>query len=278
MAAAAAAAIAGISILLLQPAPHSYRPNLLAPPVLADSTDPAQPVLLAGVQPVGAGDATLFRGDEAASREPHPTGSIVATDGDTASIDLGSLDGVAKGDALDVFHGGSSESAGRIVVTVAFRDRARGRISEGSRIEAGDSVRVNPAAYLNAILERARALTARGEWETAGRMAEAAARSADAATSAPAGLRAAAWNLCAVLRVLRGDRHGAEPQLRAAAETAPKDDISYAQSRNNLGVLAEMNGERRTAERLYMEALAASVGPAERLAIQKNLARLNTSR
>ena len=84
-----------------------------------------------------------------------PAGSIVSIEDGLALIDLGSLDGLAKGSELTIFRDErSTQPIGRLNVTTVFRERARGRILSGQEIPANSQVRVASAAYLGALLER----------------------------------------------------------------------------------------------------------------------------
>jgi Flp pilus assembly protein TadD len=85
-----------------------------------------------------------------------------------------------------------------------------------------------------------------------------------------------ALNNLAVLHILRGDHVGAEGPLNRVVSTSPKVGIDYARSANNLGVLAELRGDRPKAEALYAEALRAAAGAnaIDRQALETNLARI----
>jgi Flp pilus assembly protein TadD len=73
--------------------------------------------------------------------------------------------------------------------------------------------------------------------------------------------------------MLRGQYDGAEALLGRAVSAAPHTDLVYAQSMNNLGVLAELRGDRHKAEAIYSDALSAFAGE-ERRAVERNLARV----
>jgi tetratricopeptide (TPR) repeat protein len=279
IAAAAAIVIGLISIYLQQPSPLPRKPKA-APaltPALAYAAKPGQPILLAEAlqQEASPGaDATVFRGAETNSRGPRPSGAIVSLEDGIANIDLGSLDGVAKGEDLEIVRGADS-AIGRLTATAVFRERARGRISGARDIRVGDQVRVAPAAYLSALLDRVSALASSGDSGEAEKAAEQAVQWAEAA-AAPSDQRATAWNVLAVLRLLRGNREGAEVLLRQAIATTPKSEPAYARSANNLGVLAELRGDRRQAEVFYTEALRGLTGSAsERRVVESNLARVS---
>jgi tetratricopeptide (TPR) repeat protein len=256
---------------------------------------------------------------------PQPAGSIVSIEDGMAVIDLGSLDGLARGSELRIFRDErSTQPIGRLIVTTVFRERARGRILTGQEIHANGQVRVARAAYLGALLERVDALARRGDSDSARTTAEKAVAWAENASVPPgekrkalerlAGLeyqagsleaaekhyqaainsrdatppaspleQSAVFNNLAVLHLLHGDYGGAESPLSQAVSKAPPADIAYAQSLNNLGVLAEVRGDRRKAQALYAKALGALEGipntpGQERRAVEANLARLRSSR
>ena len=235
---------------------------------------PGQPVLLAsGLQ---SDRSTVFRGSQTESRAPQTVGSVVSIEEDVATIDLGSVDGLDKGSELQVFRDNqSSEALGRLQVTTVFRDRARGRILDG-KVQAKDHVRVGDADHLDALVEQFDALYNRGGADAAFQAAEQASRWVEHANVTPV-RQADLWNQLAVMRMLRGDYQNAEAPLNRAASA------SYAQSMNNLGVLAELRGDRRAAESHYADALHALTGAAtpaemERRIIEANLARVRGSR
>jgi hypothetical protein len=114
------------------------------------------PILLARDADSSGAD---FRGVETDSREPRATGLIESIDGHTAVIDLGSLDGLAKGDELAVLRAG--QVVGRIKIAVIFRDHARGEI-EGASLREHDQVRVSPAVNIRALLDEIEAAMTRG--------------------------------------------------------------------------------------------------------------------
>src|SRR6266850_2786000 len=334
--AAAAAAIVAFSIYSLRstlpqqnPRSPAQAETVTAPlkPALASSATAGQPILLASdLQSEAAGrGAPVFRSDQPDSRAPRPAGAIVSIENGVAVVDLGSLDGVAKGGELQVFRGEQSTQAiGRVTVTTVFRERARGTIVGGQEIQINDRVLVADAAYLGALLEQVDALSARGDSEAARIMAEKAVALAESARLGPSESRKAlerlaaleyragslqaaerhyqaevdslqsappaplheqsvALNNLAVMRLLLGDYDRAEAPLRQAMSQLPATDSVYPRSVNNLGVLAELQGDRSKAKELYTEALRVFAGIAggseqERRLIETNLARLSSAR
>ena len=264
---AAAAAFVLISL------PH--RPSMPGPslkPVLELSANARQPVLLAiGLHPASA---PVFRGGEPDSRAPQAAGSIVSIEDGHANIDLGSLDGLANGSGLQVFRG--SDSVGRLHVTTVFRDRARASVIEGKQLRPKDEVHIGGADHLNALLQQVDAAFNRGDPDTAIKLAGEAVRWGESVAVSP-GAMAVSWNQLAVLHMLRGEYDGAESLLRRAASAASQTDPVYGQSRNNLGALAELRGERDKAAASYNDALGANPGD-QRRTVERNLARVRGSR
>jgi tetratricopeptide (TPR) repeat protein len=223
--------------------------------------------------------APAFRSIEIDSRTPRTEGSVQAVHDGEATIDLGSLDGLQKGDELEVL------PAGRVTLTTVFRDRARGTVSGGVR--ARSKFRVTGAALPRVLMDRAEGLVTRGELDPAREAVREAAPLVEAAHGDLAllavleyhagAVEAAArhyemagdpqsWNSLGAIRIMRGDYAGAEAALQKAGATG----------RNNLGVLAEMRGDRRKAEAYYRDALRELGG--DRARIESNLARVQGRR
>jgi tetratricopeptide (TPR) repeat protein len=265
--AAAAAALVWVSL------PH--RTSMPAPnlkPVLELSANASQPVLLAsGLHPA---NAPVFRGDGADNRAPQPAGSIVSMEDGLANLNLGSVDGLAKGSKLQVFRG--SDAIGRLQVSTVFRDRARAGVIEGRQLRPKDEVRVSSEDHLSALLEQVDAAFNRGDPDVTIKLAEEAVRWGESA-AVPPGAMAVSWNQLAVLRMLRGEYGGAESLLLRAASAASKTDPVYGQIQNNLGVLAELRGDRDKAAASYNDALGASPGD-QRRTVDRNLDRIRGSR
>jgi tetratricopeptide (TPR) repeat protein len=99
---------------------------------------------------------------------------------------------------------------------------------------------------------------------------------------ASAGEQTTALNNLAVLYLLQGQYSGAERALSQAVSKSLKTDSVYGRSLNNLGVLAELRGDRRKAEAFYTDALRAFAGISDsseqdRRLAEANLARLKSS-
>jgi hypothetical protein len=323
--AVAAAAVVLVSLYLSPPNQRSLAPNQShetavassLKPALGFSANPGQPVLLASeleTEPVRREGNPIFRGPEAANRSPQPAGAIVSIEDGLATINLGSLDGLAKGIELQVFR--DERSIGRLMVTTIFRERARGRILAGQEIQIHDQVRVAGVVHLGALLDQVDALSGRGDPGAARTMAEKAVAWAESANVPPGEKRKAlerlaaleyragslqaaerhyqsaadtesaasfdersvALNNLAVLHMLRGDYDGADAPLSQAVSTSPKPGIAYGRSVNNLGVLAELRGDRRKAEALYADALRAFAAVADSPAQERQVVETNLAR
>ena len=212
--------VAAAAAFLLISLPH--RPSIREPnvrPVLELSSNARQPVLLASG--LHQESAPVFRGGEPESRAPQAAGVIVSIEDGNGNIDLGSVDGLAKGSELQVFRG--SDTVGRLQVTAVFRDRARAGAMEGQQLRPKDEVRVAAADHLNALLQQVDAAYNRGDPDTAIKLAEQAVRWGESA-AVPPGAMAVSWNQLAVLQMLKGDYDGAESHLlRASSATSPTD-------------------------------------------------------
>ena len=264
------AAAAAFVLISLPHRPSTPGPNLK--PVLELSATADQPMLLANG--LHSAKALVFRGDEPDSRAPQAAGSIVSLEDGLANIDLGSLDGLAKGSDLQVFRG--SDRVGRLQATTVFRDRARASVIESKQLRRKDEVHVGGADHLGALLQQVDVAFNRGDPDAAIKLAEDAVRWGESAAVSP-GAMAEAWNQLAVLHMLRGEYGGAESVLLRAASAASKTDLVYGQIQNNLGVLAELRGDRGKAAASYHDALGANPGD-QRQTVERNLARVRGSR
>jgi len=268
---AGALAAAAAIVLISLPNRPSDR-ELTVRPVLYPGSNADQPVLLAsGLQPA---NAPAFRGVEPDSRAPRAAGSIVSLEDGSANLDLGSLDGLSKGSEVQVLRG--SDTAAVLRVTTVFRDRARASVIGSKQLRPKDEVRIGGADHLNALLQQVDAAFNRGDPDTAIKLAGDAARWGESA-AVPPGTMAVSWNQLAVLQMLRGEFGGAESVLLRAASKAAQTDPIYGEIQNNLGVLAEVRGERDKAAVSYHNALDAGPGE-QRSTVERNLARVRGSR
>jgi tetratricopeptide (TPR) repeat protein len=290
-----AAAVAFFTVYLKSPASKHDGAGITASqtqstlkPTLDPAASAGQPILLASQLRPASSDTPIFRGSEPESRPPLAQGSILAIEEKIPTINLGSIDGLAKGSELRVLRDG--QLIGRIVVTTVFRDRARGRIVEGETIRAGDQVRTDDSAYLSAVSQQVDALTARGDLKKAIDVAQKAMTqlgtnrqlleriatleyqtgALDAALQhyeAAAPRETEALNSLASLYLLRGDYQRAETLLSGKSD---------AESLNNLGVASELRGDFQKAAQYYGQALRALDGAAakSRELVEKNLTRV----
>ena len=180
---------------------------------------------------VGPGKATAlspaaYRGADSESREPRAIGSIESTAGGMATIDLGSVDGLAKDAEVDVVRGG--EAIGKIRLTTIFRDHSRGDIMGALQARARDQVRVPPLARLRANLDQIEAAIASGETEKATSIARQASVEGIHADLS----RAEDWNNAGVIAELHGDRVKALEFYQRASQSAPSEEDRQAIEKN----------------------------------------------
>jgi hypothetical protein len=243
--AAALAAAAALALILFYSLRSPSTPAQL--PVSATKPRP-RPVLLGSAVP---GQPVLLssglKSEPGGGHAPRSTGSIASIDNKLVTIDLGSQDGLAKGSEVLVLR--ADKPIGRLKVTAIFSDRAQARLPGGRKIQVKDQVKVAPKK-----------------------------------SSAPARDPSAALNDEGVNRLLRGDVDGADDALsQAMAALTSKAGLTFARTVNNLGVLAELRGDARTAEAYYADALHAfedtpDAPPQERKAAETNLARATEAR
>jgi Flp pilus assembly protein TadD len=259
------------------------KPAILPALNTADAHQSARPVVLASqLHPVRSSDAPIFRGGDAATKhQPQSTGIITALDAGVATVNLGSLDGLAKGTAL-----------GPVAITTVFRDHARGNVTAAGAVHVNDRVQVPLAIHLAAVSNEVDALAASGDLDGARALArktlaagssgetrallerlaaldyqagatdaarehyEAAVNNFYAPPAAGPAEQAATLNSLGALYLLRGDPASAvKPLNQAAAQTSIDPDL-HAQILNNLGVLYEMKGDLAKARDYYNRAHA----------------------
>ena len=268
---AIAAAVVAATALTLWREGNQSAPAPDLHPTLEVARIARQPVLLAdGLPNVPGVQPEIFRGTEPESRSPRDSGVVVLTEGGLATVDVGSNDGLSAGAVVAVYRG--DEEVGRVKITTVFRDRARGAI-EG-RIRERDQVRIPVELQFAARMDHMRAAASRGDMAEARRAAEGVVQWADSAHVSDR-VQVPAWNTLAALRLLGADRAGGETLLRRALAVCPPSDPAYAQILNNLGVLAELSGDRRKAADQYRSAAHAQSGiPAQAKVVESNLARV----
>lgn len=276
-------------------APAQPRPGSAV--VTAAPIDPA-PVLLAARFDTPAGET--FRTAGAPSRLPKQTGTIVGAHADVVEFDVGALDGVTQGAVLRVRR--SDRDVGRLKATAVFRERARGMIEDGATVHAGDTVTVDAAAAVRALLEHADARSAANDFEGArvtARMAVARAEAADgpagerrrallrlaslerrltnnadagrllreavdAFDTPPAALPAERAEVLNELGVVQIERRDLDAAARSLeAARSVATGGTLLRATNNLGALAAIRGDRAAAERAYRAAAALAAGSRE---------------
>ncbi len=307
---AIAAAIALLAVYIWKPTARSTNTSR---PVLTASLDPTagKPTLLARDLAPSASNsvAPVFRSTEPDSRAPQPEGSILATDNFTINVNLGSLDGLTKGSAVDIFHGASKQPVAQAEVTTVFRDRSRAFLKSRAAIQLNDRVRPALPVYLGAVLDQMNSLAGRGDTQPARKIARDALAWAKSNGIAASQTR----NILARLAPLdfhAGDVNGAEQDYQSLTDsfaspppaTVAEQDAAYnawgsllllrgdtsqaagkfrqthdASGLNNAAVLAELRGETANAQALYEAALRnldKSASPYDRQAIESNLSRI----
>ena len=214
IAAAAAAVIMGVVLRAPERNPE---------PVRQDVAISAPPTLLARN---GESNPATFRGADIEDRESRATGSIGSITGGIATINLGSLDGLAKDAEVDVIRSG--RAIGHIRVTTIFRDHSRGEIASGASIVVNDQIRMPPSARLRAILDQIDATLARGEAEKAMSIAQQASiESFDAELSSEEDL-----NNAGVIAELHGNPIKAGELYRRALQAGPSEQDRQAIDKN----------------------------------------------
>jgi hypothetical protein len=256
--------------------------NVATAPAVSPVTVP--PVLL--VARFSAATEPAFRAEATISRAPKQSGAIVSVHDGDVDVDLGALDGLTQGMELRAVRSGGARGSGRLTIVAVFRERSRGRLAADADVQSGDRVDVAPTVHVSAILEHVAARRAAGDHASAQTLAELAvtrSRTGDVASDMQ---RRALDQLASVLnelgaiRIEQRDYAAAERVLQAARSYAA--GVTRMRVTNNLGALAAIRGDRGAAGTLYQEALSLAGDSADvaadRQAIEKNLAGLNTSR
>ena len=289
-----AAAAALIAVLVLRPSAR-----VTPEPAQQARTVVAAPAILltAELRPVQSPAAPVFRSDDGATRAPKTEGKVVSIQDGMATVDLGSIDGIKKGQHI----------AG-IEITTVFRDHARGTLA-GQSLQVNDVVRVPPAIHLSAVLEQVNALAASGNLASARDLArnslaagspgesrqllerlaaldyqagaadaarehyEVAVNNFDQPPSASPAERASTLASYSALLLLNGDAPRAADLLEKALAQAAVPALR-AEILGNLGAAAQIRGDQTKAADYYRQAAAQSPAPADRAAIQANLSQI----
>ena len=282
-AAALAIIVAVVSIERPRPEPTTASSATAAPS--SSATDPATPSATAAIQPVlltaRLGDlvrqpSSEFRSAADTSRAPKSSGVVVGIEEGEVAIDLGSLDGLAKGSEVQVVRRGATAPS-RLTITTVFRERSRGRVASPNAVHVGDRVEVPSTLQLTALMEHALSRIAAGDADAARTMARQAVA---VSTNVPDPDGADAMNELASVLISSRDYADAEALLRRAQMNAT--GLTAVRVANNLGAVAALQGDRAAAESMYRSALtlAGSTPESEsaRRSIEKNLHDLESVR
>jgi hypothetical protein len=286
---AAAIAAGIITFAILRPTP--------APTIANTPTSTASILLTDNLRPVRASESPVFRGDEAPSRPPESQARVILIEDGVATINAGSLDGIEK-----------DQKIGPITITTVFRESARGTIAAGASLQVGDSVLIPNAVHLNAVLAHVNAWAASGHLEAARGAAGNALQTGSAGETRQLIERLAELDYQAGAADLARERYkvavnnfdqppaaGAEERASTLADYGAlslgdlwhasallNQGLSYApsgplraQMLNNLGAIAQAQGDMAKASDYYRQALAQNPSPADRAVIAANLARLS---
>jgi hypothetical protein len=259
---ATAAAAAVLAFFVLRPAAPAPAISNRTP---ASVARPGPPILLtADLQPASSPSAPIFRGgDETASRAPKSEGKVVAIEDGVATVNLGSVDGITKG-----------QQVAGITITTVFRDRARGTLVPGSALQANDVVRVPTAVHLGALLEQINAQAASGNLTSAREMARTSIGAGSPGETRPLLERLAALDYQA------GAADAARQHYEVAVDNFDQPPAASPAERAatlaSYGTLSLMHGDQQLAGDLLRQALAQQPTPADRAVIEANLARLGT--
>jgi len=269
MAVAGAAAAAGLlAFFILRPssppvqAPAQQTQVTISKPAVAPTI-----LLTRDLQPARSHGRPIFRGAEKASRAPKSEGAIVSMEGGIATVNLGSLDGLAKGTELSVIR---DKQVGRILVTTVFRDRARGKIVDGAGIQPNDSVRVPSSAHLSAILQQVDALAANGDLKAARDIARNALAGGTPGETRPLLERLAALDYQAGAIDAARERYEVVVNNFDQPPAAPASE--QAMTLASYGTLCLLAGDAQRADDLLRKALVKAADPALRSQILNNLA------
>jgi hypothetical protein len=255
--AALAAAAALLTFFVLRPSHLIQHPVEISKAVLSGDLKPL------------AHQAPVFRGADTASRSPRSDGTILSIEDGVATVNLGSIDGLAKGTELEASH---DKQAGRIAITTVFRDRARGTV-DSAAIQANDPVRVPTSVHFGAILEEVNALAARGDLTAARDIA----RNTLGAGS-PGETRGLLEKLAALdyqagaTDVARQHYQLAVDNLDQAPAASPAE---RAATLANYGTVSMLSGDPARARELLQKALPLAADPTLRSQIVNNLALVN---
>jgi hypothetical protein len=196
--AAAAGVILAVGLYTSRPKPPVA--TIVPPTFLARNTD---------------ANSSSFRGGDADTRAPKTIGAVQSIENNFATVDLGSLDGLAKGDQVELMRDGAT--IGKLTLTTIFRDHSRAEIAANGGVHSADQVRVPPGVYFRAILDQIDAATARGDSEGARRFGE----QASIPDAVPDASAEQDLNNAGVIAELHGDTRRAIEFYRRALQAGP---------------------------------------------------------
>jgi tetratricopeptide (TPR) repeat protein len=215
-------------------------------------------VLTAELRPSASPESPVFRGGATAGRAPKSEGKIIAIEDGVATMDLGSVDGIARGQEI-----------GGIRITTVFRDRARGEI-RGNSVRLNDPVRVPGSIHVKAILEEVNALAASGNLAAARDMAR-----GSLSAGSPGETRALLERLAA-LDYQAGAADAARERYEVAVnnfdQPAAAGPAERASTLASYGTLCLLHGDLQLGRTLLRQALAQQPSAADRAVIEANLA------
>jgi Tfp pilus assembly protein PilF len=284
----AASAAAAIALVMVYRSPSTVpRLQTTPSPTLTTSIasaviDPARitphPLILIARLDTLAGRSTAeFRADLARSRPPKSHGVVVSVDDGEIAIDLGSLDGVAKGSELQVFRGDDDAKAvGQLTIVTVFRERSRGRVASAGSPRVGDRAEVAPSVQVAALLEQVAALMVAGD-TTAARALANRAVSISRTPGVPSDARRHALGQLGTLEHRAGVLEEAERHLRGAVDVFDAEPAASRPERaeilNELGAVLIERGDYPEAERTLLRAQPHATGAAG-VHVANNLAAL----
>jgi hypothetical protein len=240
--------------------------------------------------------APEFRSVESGSRLPKISGLVTSNADGEVEIDLGSLDGLAKGSIVQIAGApAAARSTGTLTITTVFREHARGRSASGPVPRVGDRVDVAPDVYVAALSDHVAARAASGDTASARALAGQAAEIVQTSNVSSGAGRLALYQ-AAVLDHAYGSADSAVRNLRLAAAQFESTPVATRDERarilsalgaaliaqdnndeaertlrlaqpiatgrvgahvaNNLAALAARRGDRAAADSLYRSALA----------------------
>ena len=284
----AVSAVAAVALVMVYRSPSTV-PRLQTTPsatlttsITSAVTDPARItthplILIARLDTLARRSTAEFRADQARSRPPKSHGVVVSVDDGEVAIDLGSLDGVAKGSELQIVRGDDDAKAvGRLTIVTVFRERSRGRVASAGSLRVGDKAEVAPSVQVGALLEQVAALMVAGD-TTAARALANRAVSISRTSGVPSDARRQALGQLGTLEHRAGVLEEAERHLRGAVDAFDAEPTAtrpeQAEILNELGAVLIERADYPEAERTLQRAQPRATG-AVGVHVANNLAAL----